>query len=144
MTCECENWLERQNAGLPARCEDHAAKMKVVGRVYEHPSTPLVVKRAIYQASDGFGPGTDPAVTEWDRSAIRDSSPVGVEAMYAVAFAYQKLDRPISVAVDSIGRVLCTVDGAISEPTLDHVKPARLAEAHRRTHEARGEVVEAG
>ena len=82
MSCECDDWLARQAAGLPGRCAKHAAMMRAIREAYQNPAAARGLDQRIYLASDGFGEATNPDEVEWDWSGIRDSSPAGVEAMY--------------------------------------------------------------
>lgn len=83
VTCECDRWMERQEQGLPGRCDKHAAMMRAIRETLAA-STDQALCRRIYLTSDGFGAGTNPEATGWDWSGIRDSTPAAVEAMFAL------------------------------------------------------------
>lgn len=83
MSCECDNWLERQQQGLPGRCDRHARMMATIHKVFYNGTSKQAYD--IYAAGDGFMPGQTGPDFEWDWSGIRDSSTEAVERMYEIA-----------------------------------------------------------
>lgn len=85
-TCDCANWLARQDAGLTAHCDIHEPMSRAVADLYWHDARLGISQRekqealhAVLQHADGYGePGFAP-----DWSGVRDSSPHAFEQMYA-------------------------------------------------------------
>lgn len=82
MSCQCDNWLERQQQGLPGRCLRHHMMMTAIRYAWDH--APAEITERIYAAGDGFTPGQTGPEFDWDWSGIRDSTPEGVERMYEI------------------------------------------------------------
>lgn len=77
-------WFRTEQAcgcSLSGRCEQHARMMRAIRQVWDNADNRLC--RRIWNKSDGYGaPGFVPP-QGYDWSGIRDSSPQGVEAMFA-------------------------------------------------------------
>jgi hypothetical protein len=95
--CVCDDWLERQTAGLPPRCPRHSRMMRAIGSLYRttNGGDPLwPVLAAVMDLGDGYG---EPGFLAGDWTGIRDASPYSIEQMYDV--------------IVKSGRVACVTPG---------------------------------